>query len=537
MNDPTSNPTAPAPTASTPKQKLAMLPACADPHEGIREHASYDGPVSLRCDVVVVGSGPGGAVAAKELAEAGRDVILVEEGPAFGVKDFTLEPGEAMHRMFREGGSRAARGTPFLPTMQAIGLGGGSVMNSAICARPPDWVFEKWAETVGTHEVTRASLDPHFDRIEAMLGVAPTPMEVQGERNLAFKRACDKLGISSEPTWRNVQGCLGSGECFTGCRNGAKRSVDITYVPAAMRAGARVLTSVRVETVSATGRKATGIRGHVVEPFTGKASHPVEIHADCVVMGAGCMATPVILERSGLCGGNGYLGRELEFHPGLAIMALFEQPIDPWKGATQGYHSLEYLADGVKFEVLWSPPAVLATRLPGLGRDFQKHLLRYDRMAPFDVITATDHSRGTVRARRGSFEPDIRFKFDQRDMDKMQYGLGILNDICWAAGAYAILPGLNGIPETIENQKDAEIIRTHKLRAEDTITAANHAFCSTRMSRDPKLGVVDESGRCHEMDNLYIVDSGIFGGSSGVNPMFTIMALADRIALGIAARW
>ena len=531
------SPSHPAAPVSAPRKSVAMLQPCVDPHEDVRTFDAYTGPIEERCEVVVVGSGPGGAIVAKELAEAGRDVILVEEGRPFGRKDFTLEPGQTMHRMFREGGSRAARGTPFLPTMQAIGLGGGSIVNSAICARPPAWVFDKWAEHLGTTAISRASLDPHFDRVEAQLGVAPTPVEVQGARNLRFKQGCDALGISSEPTWRNVQSCLGSGECFTGCRNGAKRSVDITYVPAAIRAGARVLCSVRAEHVTATGRRATGIRGHVVEPFTEKVSHEVVIHAECVVLAAGCMASPLILERSGLANSSGYLGRDLQFHPGLAIMALYEDEIDPWKGATQGYHSLQYIDEGLKFEVLWSPPAVLATRMPGLGKDFQQHLLRYSHMAPFDVITATEHSFGSVRAKRGSHNPDIRFQFDQRDMDKMQRGLGILNDICWASGAESILPGLNGIPEMLRDRDEADIIRKKRLRAEDTITAANHAFCTTRMSRDSKLGVVDEDGRCHDLDNVYIADTGIFGGSSAVNPMLTCMALADRVALGIAARW
>src|SRR5690606_10944797 len=169
----------------------------------------------------------------KELAEAGRDVILLEEGPPFGKRDFVQEAGESMQRTLREGGSRAARGNLVTPTMQAIALGGGSVINSAICARPPAWIFDKWAERTGA-AITLADLVPHFERVEAQLGVEPTPEAVQGERNRRFKLGCDALGIRCEPTWRNVQDCRGSGECFTGCRNGAKKSVDVSYVPAAI---------------------------------------------------------------------------------------------------------------------------------------------------------------------------------------------------------------------------------------------------------------------------------------------------------------
>jgi choline dehydrogenase-like flavoprotein len=217
-------------------------------------------------------------------------------------------------------------------------------------------------------------------------------------------------------------------------------------------------------------------------------------------------------------------------------MAMFPEPIHPWQGATQGYHSLHFLKEGLKLEVLWSPPAVLAVRMPGFGHEYQKHLLRYDHMAPFDVICAADHSWGEVRPRRNSFEPDISFHFHQTDVDIMQRGLGILSDICWASGADYILPGLHGIPEVLKNPAEAEILRTKPLKASDTISASNHAFCTTRMSHDPARGVVDVHGRVHELDNVYIADTGIFAASPGVNPMLLCMALADRIAGEIAAR-
>ncbi|WP_437737126.1 GMC family oxidoreductase N-terminal domain-containing protein [Sorangium sp. So ce1335] len=511
--------------------------APSEPRSQVKVFADYDGDVRASCEVLVVGSGPGGAVVAKELAEAGRDVILVEEGPPFGVEDFRQEAGESLARTLREGGMRAARGRMLIPTMQAIALGGGSVVNSAICARAPAWVFDKWADRTGTASITLETLLPHYERVERLLGVAPTPMEVQGERNLRFKRGCDALGLSSEPTHRNVRGCRGSGECFTGCRNRAKMSTDVSYVPAAIRAGARVFTSVRAETLLLSGRRAAGMRGRTIEPFTWREGAAVEIRARLVVLAAGCMATPLILLRSGAASSSGHVGNELQLHPGLAIMAVFPDPIDPWEGATQGYHSLHFLDQGIKLEVLWSPPAVLAARFPGFGHDYQRHLRTYNRMAPFDVIIAAEQSRGTVRPKRGSWDPDVRFDYAPRDVEKIQRGLGILSDICWAAGASSILPGLHGIPDELTSPAEAEILKSKRLDGRDTITAANHAFGSARMSRRPRDGVVDEAGRCHDLENVYVADTSIFPGSPAVNPMLTCMALADRIACGIIERW
>lgn len=512
---------------ASPSLPVAERP---DPHAQVKVFRDYGGPVRDECDVVVVGSGPGGAVVARELAALGRDVVLLEEGPPFGVKDFVLEAGHSMRRTMREAGFRAARGKTFLPTMQAIALGGGSLVNSAICVRPPAWVLERWQEQHGI-DYGLPELVEHYARVEAFLDIAPTPEDVLGERNLLFKKACDALDMSSEPIPRNVKGCRGSGECFTGCRAGAKRSTDVSYVPAAIRDGARVYTSVRAEKLLLDGRRATGVTGRVIEPFTWREGPEVTIHArKAVVLAAGVMATPLILVRSNAAGPSGQVGRNLQFHPGGAIMGIFEHDVDPWFGATQGYQSLHYLKEGFKLEVLWSPPAVLATRFPGFGHEFQHHLSRFRRMAPFDVIVSGTKSFGTVRPRSGSWDPDIRYDMHPEDVKVMHRGLCVLRDMLWAAGAKSLITGIHGLPAEIDTVEEGKRLDTLDFRPELATLAGNHTFGATRMGSDPKSSVVDPDGRCHHLDNVYVGDTGIMPMSPAVNPMHTLMALADRIA-------
>ena len=226
----------------------------------VRVFADYEKDFREEADVVVVGSGPCGAVVAYELARAGKRVVLLEEGPPFTPPEFEFDASVSMARTMREGGLRTTTGT-VMPTMQAICLGGGSLVNSAICPRPPDFVFERWGERFELEHTTRSELDPHFDAVGEFLGIGPTPENVLGRRNLLFRAGCDALGYSSEAMPRNVQGCRGSGECFTGCRNRAKQSMDISYIPEAIALGARVLTSVQVQRVSAEGRRASGVEG------------------------------------------------------------------------------------------------------------------------------------------------------------------------------------------------------------------------------------------------------------------------------------
>jgi choline dehydrogenase-like flavoprotein len=502
----------------------------------VRVFADYDRDFREEADVVVVGSGPCGSVVAYELARAGKRVVLLEEGPPLVPDDFVLDGALSMARTMREGGLRTTRGT-VMPTMQAICLGGGSLVNSAICVRPPDFVFQEWATHAELAHTSRAALDPHFDAVGEFLGIAPTPENVQGARNLLFARGCDALGIANEPIARNVRGCRGSGECFTGCRNRAKQSMDVSYVPAAIRAGARVLTSVQVQHVLADGRRVTGVAGRVVAPFGGRPSHRFRVDARAVVLAAGCVATPVLLRRSGnLANASGQVGENLRFHPGVAVMAVFPEPTHPQFGATQGWQSLHFLRDGFKLETLWAPSAVFAVRLPGLGHEYKQHLARIPHAALWDAIGSCNRSLGRVVPRRGSLDPVLHYRLHPDDVAILQRALWVLCEIAFAAGASAVLPGIHGVPDELRSLAECEVFRTGTLRADQVTTAGNHVFCTTRMHGDPRRGVVDELGRCHDLENLWIADTGIFPQCTGVNPMYTGMALARRGALALADR-
>ncbi len=521
-----------APPQATPLDRTAGSgrdPAATGQGE-VRVFAEYSRDFEEETDVAVVGSGPCGAIVAYELARAGRRVVLLEEGPPFTPADFELEGGRSMARTMREGGLRSTRGT-IIPTMQAIALGGGSLVNSAICVRPPGAVFERWANGFELGRTNRAELDPHYDAVADALGIAPTPEDVQGRRNLLFRDGCDALGYSSEPIARNVRGCRGSGECFTGCRSRAKQSMDITYIPEAIGLGARVLTSLQVQRVLTQGSRAIGLEGQVAEPLTGRLSHRFRVRAKIVVLAAGCLATPLILQRSGnLANRSGEVGRNLQFHPGVAIAGFFPDRVDPQFGATQGYQSLNFLDEGFKLETLWAPPALIAVRTPGFGHPLLQTFSEFPHMAVWDAIASTHKSLGTVRAPRRGMNPILTWHMHPDDVRILARSLWVLAEIFFAAGATRIMPGVSGLPDWMHDIAEAELLRSHPIRARDLVCGGNHVFCTTRMHGDPTRGVVDEDGKCHDLDNLYIADTGIFPQCPSVNPMFTGLALARRQA-------
>ena len=452
----------------------------ATARERVRVFAQYDGAFREEADVVVVGSGPCGAVAAYELAAAGHDVILLEEGPPFTVRDLELDGNLSMTRTMREGGLRMTSGT-IMPTMQAIALGGGSLVNSAICVRPPNSVFDRWSTDYELERTDRSHLDPHFDAVSEFLGIAPTPDNIQGRRNLLFREACDAMGISSEPIERNVKGCRGSGECFTGCRSRAKQSMDVSYVPAALRAGARVFTSVQVQQILRSGRRVTGVSGQVVAPFSGGSgrgrSHRFQINAKAVILAAGCTATPVLLKHSDdLANASGQVGENLRFHPGAAIAGIFPEAVEPQFGATQGYQSLAYIDEGFKLETLWAPPPLLSMRFPGHGAELQSHFAEIPQMVVWDAIVSANRSTGTVKTRWRSLEPKLNWTIHPEDVATMRRSLHVIAQLLFAAGARKILPGVQGIAEQMTDVEQAWVLASDAVNPENLVMGGNHVF-------------------------------------------------------------
>jgi choline dehydrogenase-like flavoprotein len=228
------------------------------------------------------------------------------------------------------------------------------------------------------------------------------------------------------------------------------------------------------------------------------------------------------------------VGRNLRFHPGVAIHAIFEECTDPGFGATQGFQSLQFLRQGFKLETLWAPPGVLAVRMPGSGLELKRRLSWTPHTAVWDGIGSCNRSTGRVLARRRGLDPRLVWHLDPEDIPILTHALFRLCEIAYAAGAHTVMTGLRGIPDELHSLDEARVLQTRRFEPADFVTGGNHAFCTTRMHGDSRQGVVDELGRCHDIENLYIADTGVFPQCPAVNPMWTGMALARRTAHAIA---
>src|SRR6056297_1938738 len=206
----------------------------------IKAYKDYSGNFQRDCDVCVIGSGPGGAVAAKELAEKGHAVVLLEEGSHITRADWDGMPLSGLMRMYREAGATGTVGNAGISVTMGRCVGGSSTINSATCFRPPEKILSNWQKDLGLEQLTPQALAPYLERVESILNVTELSWEVLGKNARIVKRGCDRLGLSCRPLKHNVKNCQGCGPCQFGCQEGAKQSVDVTYIPLAEEHGAEI---------------------------------------------------------------------------------------------------------------------------------------------------------------------------------------------------------------------------------------------------------------------------------------------------------
>jgi choline dehydrogenase-like flavoprotein len=502
-------------TLATAPSPLAPLA----PAGGIVDGARITGERVVRADVCVIGSGAGGAVVAKELAEAGMRVVLLEEGEHITADAFTARPRDMLPRLYRDAAQHATLGRPpiLLPLGRAVG--GTTLVNSGTCFRTPDAVLERWRREFGLHDLTPEALAPHFERVERELNVQPVPSELAGANAHVARRGAERLGWSGDFVSRNVRGCVGSGVCPYGCPANAKQHVGVTYVPKAHAAGATTYTGVRARRIERRDRRATG-----VDAATSGGGR-LRVRCDTVVVAAGAIHTPALLARNGLGGDSGQLGRNLSLHPATAVWAVMDEVVDMARGVPQSYFVDEFATDGIMLEGIAGPPDYVAMGLPATGERHRELMDGYRSMAQFGLMVHDD-SRGRVHSLGG--HPVVCYDISDADTARVKRGLEHLAELFWAAGARSVLLPIARLQELHDG--DSAPLRELNLRPEDLELMAFHPLGSARMDARPSHGVLDGDGRVHGTEGVYVCDGSAIPSSLGVNPQITIMTLATRLA-------
>jgi len=492
-----------------------------------RVHAQLDGDLAVECDVVVVGTGAGGAVVGRELAEAGLAVVFVEEGQYFDRTQFSGRAFPMQQKLYRRGGSTFSVGNVAIPIPLGQTVGGSTTVNSGTCYRTPDRILEEWATELGLVDLAPDRMGGYFERVERVLQVEAARAELLGGTGRVIQRGCEAIGLTKHhPLKRNAPACDGQGVCCFGCPTDAKRSTNVSYIPLALRAGAELFTGAKVTRILVEGGRARGVVARV------ENGNSLTIRARAVVVACGAILTPLLLEQQGLGAASGQLGKNLSIHPAAGALAEFDEQILPWKGIPQGYAIEDLHDEGILFEGAMVPLEMTMSMTQLIGPDLIRLAESFDHVSSFGLMIE-DSSRGSVRAVGG--QPVISYWLTEQDVSHIKRGIDVLARIFFAAGARRVHAPINGF-DVIESPDDLARLRRARLRPWDLDLSAYHPLGTARMGVDPRSSVLDASHQLHDVPNLYVVDGAAVPSSLGVNPQITIMALATRAAEKIAAR-
>ena len=505
----------------------------------------------IAVDVLVIGSGAGGGSVARDLAQAGKRVMVIESGALYDERTFPSRERDAYERLYLDSGFTATDDA-HIAILAGGTVGGGTTVNWMTSIPVPDRVRDEWEEQ---HGVTGIA-SPRFkkDLIEVLREVGAQPSIDIPPKDAALIRGAEARGWSGERIQINRAECDDCGTCPFGCKRGSKQSTLRLHLPQAMEAGAHLIPDCKAERLIISNG---AVRGAVTTYGT-RAGTPrtLEIIAPQVVVSGGALRTPLLLRRSGLT--HPAIGQNLRLHPVTLAAGIFPEKIEMWRGTMQAAKSEEFIAptedrNGYIIESAPGHPGLLALGIPWTSRDEHQRLMKLaPKIAPFLAI-AKDDGGGRISETRNGFAK-IEYHTTPRDERTLRAALGSLVRMAESAGAEEVIAA--GSPPIAWRRSDGveafEVLERRLTRFDfspnrGTVFSA-HQMGTARMGGDPVDHACDPYGRVRSssrpratdphggiIKGLYVADGSLFPTAVGVNPMITILALAKRVARTVLA--
>ena len=502
---------------------------------------SLSGDVSLTADVVVIGSGAGGAVAAARFAEAGREVVILEEGEYLRAADFNELERDMVPRLFAEQGMRATLDAS-VSILQGGAAGGGTTVNWMLMMRPLDHVLEEWTRTFHLHDFSSADFRPHLERVASDVRGGVPPEDSLSPSNVAIFRGAQALHWHARAEMINARGCVRAGTCSLGCRYDAKQGGLLTFLPRAFTARARLYSGASVERIEVVDRTVRGAtpprkRVHAIvrDPSTAAPKARLTIDAPVVVLAAGAVGTPVILQRSGLGGGG--VGRYLRLHPTTGVMGRYPDETYPIAGIPQTAVCDEFVRrdrDGYGFwiECPGLLPAIASAALQGFGEEHRRLMSQLRHTVPFIVLvrdgSGTGESLGSVDLGRDG-RVRIRHRLSPADRDNLRLGIEASARLQLAAGASEVI-SLHTPSVRTSNESGLRAMRNASVAPNRVALFSAHVNGTCRLGVKPATSGCSPTGERHGVRGLYVMDGSLLPTAPGVNPQWTIMAMASLLA-------
>ena len=497
-------------------------------------------------DAVIVGTGCGGAVIAKELARAGKSVLMLDRGGLYLPQRGEFDQREDdMFARIDGGRGLHTSSTGHLALTYGQNVGGASVHYWADTWRTPRERCEQWARDPGIEGRSHDELLPHFLRIERDLNVHPAEDERLNRMNRLFDEGAARAGYTTERVLQARKGCIGSGYCAQGCAYDAKQSQLVTHVPMALAAGARIFADCRADAVIVENGRATGVRASFLDRATCRPNgRTARVRARAVIVAAGGVHTAPLLLRSKIPDPSGQLGKNLQLNPCAQTFALFREDVGMWRGIPAGTGIMDlrlarrdggrYVEGGYLLHPNQLQPATLAALLPGFGAEHARLMARAHQIGSC-IAWLDDVATGHVTLDDDG-EPVWHYELGAEDLRMARDAMTKQARILLAAGAEeVILPDPAGT--RVRDEKELARIATVDLRPGATMFPAPHPAGMCRMGKDPSRSVVASSGEVHAVKGLFVADPSAFPTAVSVDPSETIMAWSYVTANGLLDRF
>ena len=495
---------------------------------------------TLDCDACVVGSGAGGSVAAAALAAKGMRVIVLEAGSDWQSEDFDQREEPGTRELYLDRGTTASRDLS-IALLAGSSIGGGTTVNWQTSLRTPEGVRAEWATSSGCSHFAEDSFTRSLDAVCERLSVGVTE-SVPNPNNAALRDGCTALGYDWGLVARNSRGCdlTQCGNCVYGCRHGGKQSGAVTYLRDAQDSGnSEVIARCSADRVVVENGRVTGV--DATATTREGARYKVVVKARVVVAACGSLHTPALLMRSGLR--LPHLGRNLHLHPTTGVGSVFDKRIAAWEGAPQTIVCNEFAGFqrgyGFRIETAPAHPGLIALATPWLGARAHRTEMQSSAQKALLIVLVRDRSTGVVTTDHAG-RPIVDYRVGDGEEAMLREGMSRAARILFAAGAKGIQT-LHTTPLSMgqtanEGRRFADIESLcrgiSKSRVSDNHLAlfSAHQMGTCRMGRDSRTAVCDSRGEVFGVKGLFVADASAFPGSSGVNPMISIMAVAHHNA-------
>ena len=490
----------------------------------------------IHCEVLIIGSGAGGGVAAARFAAAGKDVLVIEKGPYLPESAMTNLEADMVSQLYEEHGSLSSVDGSMTVFAGAC-LGGGTTINWQACFKTPDYVLEEWAESSGISDFTGPAFQKSLERVWQRIGAGREAI-LHNRNNQLLIQGSQALGqlvkdIPKNSSHCNSDGTHSCGWCGLGCKRGSKQGTVKTFLQDAIDQGARILDRTYIHRLLFSGDAVTGAEG-VYTSAEGQAI-PVKIVARKVIVSAGSIHSPALLMRSGIA--HPELGKNLYLHPVVPVSAHYAEPVESWSGAMMTSTNDEYIRlkgrYGYKIETPPPHPGLLALGMPwNSASDFQERMRQIRHMGVFIVLNRDEHG-GEIRLSKDG-RPQIHYTLHPSDKANVLHGMKNAARIHAAAGALEIAlphvkPTYIKAAEVQNEQTFSALVEQLRWETGDFTLFSAHQMGTCRMGTSYENAVVTPEGRVWGKRGLYVMDASVFPRCSGVNPMVTILALADYL--------